>query len=142
VVLGSSKPKKLLDQLRDSIRIKHYSYSTEKSYVHWAKRHILFYNKRHPAEIGAQEIEAFLSRLAQEGNVSASTQNQAFNVLLFLYRNVLHLELKAPIHALRAKQSQHLPTVLSKNSKRPPFLEGALNFLISRSQWLSTGLNL
>jgi len=65
--------------------------------------------------MGAQEIEAFLSHLAQEGNVSASTQNQAFNALLFLYRNVLNLELKAPIHALRAKQSQHLPTVLSKN---------------------------
>ncbi len=113
--LASSKPKKLLDQLRDAIRIKHYAYSTEKTYVHWAKRYILFYNKRHPAEMGAQEIEAFLSYLAQEGNVSASTQNQAFNALLFLYRNVLHLELKAPIHALRAKQSQHLPTVLSKN---------------------------
>ncbi|PKO04510.1 MAG: integron integrase [Chloroflexi bacterium HGW-Chloroflexi-3] len=113
--LASAKPKKLLDQLRDTIRIKHYAYSTEKTYVHWAKRYILFHNKRHPAEMGAQEIEAFLSHLAQEGNVSASTQNQAFNALLFLYRNVLHLELKAPLHALRAKRRQHLPTVLSKN---------------------------
>ena len=109
------KPKKLLDQLRDAIRIKHYSYSTEKTYVHWAKRYILFHNKRHPAEMGAPEIEAFLSHLAQEGNVSASTQNQAFNALLFLYRNVLHVELCATIHALRAKRAQHLPTVLSKN---------------------------
>lgn len=112
---ASSKPKKLFDQLREAIRIKHYAYSTEKTYVHWAKRYILFHNKRHPAEMGAQEIEAFLSHLAQEGNASASTQNQAFNALLFLYRNVLHLELEAPLHALRAKRSQHLPTVLSKN---------------------------
>ena len=113
--LASPKPKKLLDQLRDAIRIKHYSYSTEKTYVHWAKRFIIFHNKRHPAEMGVQEIEAFLSHLAQEGNVSASTQNQAFNALLFLYRNVLHIELDAPFHALRAKRGQHLPTVISKN---------------------------
>jgi len=111
---SSSKLKKLLDQLRDAIRIKHYSYSTEKTYVHWAKRYILFHNKRHPAEMGALEIEAFLSHLAQEANVSASTQNQAFNALLFLYRNVLQIELATPIHALRAKRAQHLPTVLSK----------------------------
>jgi integron integrase len=112
---ASPKPKKLLDQLRDAIRIKHYSYSTEKTYVHWAKRYILFHNKRHPAEMGAPEIEAFLSHLAQEANVSASTQNQAFNALLFLYRNALHIELDGPIHALRAKRTQHLPTVLSKH---------------------------
>ena len=111
---ASPKPKKLLDQLRDAIRIKHYSYSTEKTYVHWAKRYILFHNKRHPAEMGAPEIEAFLSHLAQEANVSASTQNQAFNALLFLYRNVLHVELDVTIHTLRAKRGQHLPTVLSK----------------------------
>ncbi len=112
--LSSSKPKKLLDQLRDAIRIKHYSYSTEKTYVHWAKRYILFHNKRHPAEMGSPEIEAFLSHLAQEANVSASTQNQAFNALLFLYRNVLQIELATPIHAMRAKRAQRLPTVLSK----------------------------
>lgn len=111
---ASPKPKKLLDQLRDAIRIKHYSYSTEKTYIHWAKRYILFHNKRHPAEMGAPEIEAFLSHLAKGANVSASTQNQAFNALLFLYRNVLHVDLEAPIQALRAKRAQHLPTVLSK----------------------------
>jgi len=108
------KPKKLLDQLRDAIRLKHYSYSTEKTYVHWAKRYILFHNKRHPAEMGAVEIESFLTHLAKEGNVSASTQNQALNALLFLYRSVLKIDLVIPIHALRAKRSEHLPTVLSK----------------------------
>jgi integron integrase len=100
--------------LRDVIRIKHYSYSTEKTYVHWAKRYILFHKKHHPAKMGSPEIEAFLSCLAQKANVSASTQNQAFNALLFLYRNVLRIELVAPIHVLPAKRAQHLPTVLSK----------------------------
>ncbi len=80
----SSKPKKLLDQLRDVIRLKHYSYSTEKTYVHWAKRYILFHNKRHPAEMGSAEIEAFLTHLAKDEHASASTQNQALNALLFL----------------------------------------------------------
>jgi len=109
------KPKKLLDQIRDAIRLKHYSYSTEKTYVHWARRYILFHNKRHPAEMGAAEVEAFLTHLAKEGNVSSSTQNQALNALLFLYRNVLHIDLPIPIQALRAKRSEHLPTILSKD---------------------------
>lgn len=112
---SSPKPKKLLDQLRDAIRIKHYSYSTENTYVHWAKRYILFHHKRHPTEMGVPEIEAFLTHLAQDLNVAASTQNQAFNALLFLYRNVLHVELDTHIHALRAKRAGHLPTVLSKD---------------------------
>jgi integrase len=112
---ASPRPKKLLDQLREAICIKHYSYSTEKTYIHWARRTILFHNKRHPAEMGVPEIEDFLSYLAQEANVSASTQNQAFNALLFLYRDVLHIELNTPIQALRAKRAQQLPTVLSKN---------------------------
>lgn len=111
----SPKPKKLLDQLRDAIRLKHYSYSTEKTYVHWARRYILFHNKRHPAEMGAAEIKAFLTHLAKDENVSSSTQNQALNALLFLYRNVLQMDLPIPLHALRAKRSEHLPTVLSKD---------------------------
>jgi len=112
---SSPKPKKLLDQLHDAIRLKHYSYSTEKTYVHWARRYILYHNKRHPAEMGAAEIEDFLTHLAKEENVSSSTQNQALNALLFLYRNVLQIDLPVPLHALRAKRSEHLPTVLSKD---------------------------
>jgi integron integrase len=112
---SSSKPKKLLDQLRDAIRLKHYSYSTEKTYIHWAKRYILFHNKRHPAEMGTDGIEAFLTHLAKDENVSASTQNQALNALLFLYRNVLQMDLPVSLHALRAKRSEQLPTVLSKD---------------------------
>jgi len=112
--LPPQKPKKLLDQLRDALRLKHYSYSTEKTYVHWVTRYILFHNKRHPREMGAPEIEAFLTHLATHENVSASTQNQALAALLFLYRNVLNMDVETPIRVLRAKRPKRLPTVLSK----------------------------
>lgn len=112
---STPKSRKLLDQIRDAIRLKHYSYSTEKTYVHWARRYILYHNKRHPAEMGVAEIEAFLTHLAKDEHVSASTQNQALNALLFLYRNVLQIDIPVPLHALRAKRSEHLPTVLSKD---------------------------
>lgn len=113
--LSTPKSRKLLDQIRDAIRLKQYSYSTEKTYVRWAKRYILFHNKRHPAEMGATEIEAFLTHLATDENVSSSTQNQALNAFLFLYRNVLQMDLPVPLHALRAKRSEHLPKVLSQD---------------------------
>ena len=112
---STPKSRKLLDQIRDAIRLKHYSYSTEKTYVHWARRYILYHNKRHPAEMGVAEIEAFLTHLAKDENMSASTQNQALNALLFLYRNVLQMDIAIPIHALRAKPCEYLPTVLSKD---------------------------
>lgn len=108
------RPRKLLDQVRDAIRIKHYSYRTEESYVAWIRRFILFHNKRHPSEMGAAEIEQFLTYLAVQEHVAASTQNQAFSALLFLYREVLRQELDKSIHSLRAKPSRYLPTVLSK----------------------------
>src|SRR6266496_2949067 len=85
----ASPPKpKLLDQVRQAIRTRHYSYRTEKAYVHWIKRFIFFHNKRHPAEMGETEIGQFLSSLAANSHVGASTQNQALNALLFLYRDV------------------------------------------------------
>jgi integrase len=111
---STPKSRTLLDQISDEIRLKHYSFSTEKTYVHWARRYILFHNNRHPAEMGAVEIESFLTHLVKEGSVSASTQNQALNALIFLYRSVLKIDLVIPIHALRAKRSERLPTVLSK----------------------------
>lgn len=110
----TQRPKKLLERVSDAIRLKHYSYRTEQTYIQWIKRYIFFHNTRHPADMGAPEIEAFLTHLAVEQNVSASTQNQALSALLFLYRYVLEQEL-GPIDALRAKPSKHLPTVLSKN---------------------------
>jgi hypothetical protein len=76
---------KLLDQVRDVLRTRHYSYQTEQTYLKWIRRYIFFHNVRHPAEMGKAEVEAFLSHLAVESNVSASTQNQALFALLFLY---------------------------------------------------------
>jgi integron integrase len=109
-----SPPKKLLDQVRDTIRLKHYAYRTEETYVQWIRRYILFHNKRHPKEMGKAEIEAFLTHLAVEGRVAASTQNQALSALLFLYREVLDLDM-ADIDAIRAKRPQYVPTVLTKH---------------------------
>ena len=106
-------PKKLLEQVRDAIRLKHYSIRTEEAYVNWVKRYIFFHGLRHPAEMGAAEVEAFLTHLAVQENVAASTQNQALSALLFLYREVLHQDL-GPVDALRAKRPKRLPTVLTK----------------------------
>ena len=107
--------KKLLDLTRDKIRLKHYSIQTEKSYVDWIKRFILFHNKKHPVEMGKSEIEQFLSYLASARKVSPSTQNQAFNALLFLYTQVLGIDMRDEnIQALRAKERKHILTVLSK----------------------------
>lgn len=105
---------KLLDQMRAVIRTKHYSYSTEKTYLHWAKRFILFHGKRHPSDMGAPEVEAFLSALAVERNVSASTQNQAMHAILFLYRDVLHVSLPWLDGVTRARVSKRLPSVLTQ----------------------------
>jgi site-specific recombinase XerD len=109
------RPKKLLDQVRDAIRLKHYSIRTEESYVTWIKRYILFHNKRHPNAMGSAEIEAFLTHLAVDQQVAASTQNQALSALLFLYRDVLKTPLDLSIDAIRAKKPKRLPTVLTKD---------------------------
>ena len=110
---GSPKPK-LLDQVRQAIRTRHYSYMTEKAYVGWIKRFIFFHNKRHPAEMGEAEIARFLSSLASDFHVSASTQNQAFNALLFLYKEVLGKQIGLIEGVVRAKRPQRLPVVLTK----------------------------
>ena len=107
------KPR-LLDQVRIKIRTKHYSIRTEHSYVDWIKRFILFYNKRHPKDLGAHEIEQFLSHLAVQRNVAPSTQNQALSAILFLYREVLDLELDWIQNVIRAKKPERLPVVLTR----------------------------
>jgi integron integrase len=107
------KQKKLLEQMRDILRIKHYSIRTERSYISWAKRFILFHGKKHPREMGENEIAQFLTYLACERNVAASTQNQALNAIVFLYRQVLKMPLDEKIQAVRAKRPQRIPTVLS-----------------------------
>jgi site-specific recombinase XerD len=107
-------PPKLLDQLRDAIRLKHYSIRTETAYVDWVKRFILFHHKRHPKDMGPPEITAFLTHLAVNENVAASTQNQALNALVFLYRHVLQRDLDGPLNLVRAKKPERLPVVLTK----------------------------
>lgn len=116
--MQDSTSPKLLDQVRQAIRRKHYSIRTEDAYVNWIRRFILFHNKRHPAQMGKLEIESFFSDLAVNGNVAASTQNQAFSALLFLYKEVLQIELDGNIQASRAKAPQHLPVVLSREETR------------------------
>jgi len=107
--------KKLLDLVRDKIRFKHYSYSTERTYVHWIKHYIFFHNKKHPAEMGKYEIEIFLTKLATKDRVSPTTQNQAFSALLFLYKEVLGVDMSQwNIQALRAQERKHIPVVLTK----------------------------
>lgn len=103
-----------LNSIREKIRLKHYSYKTEKAYVDWAERYIRFHGIRHPAEMGLNEVEAFLSHLAVTRGVSASTQNQALHALLFMYREVVGVEI-GDVQAIRAKKSVHVPVVLSKD---------------------------
>jgi len=108
------KPR-LLDQVREAIRTRHYSRRTEESYVAWIRRFIIFHGKRHPKEMGEAEIAAFLSGLAVESKVSASTQNQALCAILFLYREVLKLDLCRLEDVVRAKISRRLPVVLTRD---------------------------
>jgi len=114
----SPRPPRLLDRVREANRLRHGSRSTEKSYVGWIRRFILFHGKRHPAEMGASEVAQFLSSLAVEGRVAASTQNQALSALLFLYRYVLHQELPWLDDVVRARRPKHLPIVLTRDEVR------------------------
>ncbi len=123
------KPK-LLDQVRDAIRTRHYSPKTEDSYVHWIKRFIFFHNKRHPAEMAEPEIARFLSNLATESRVSGSTQNQALNALLFLYHQVLGKEIGYVNGVVRAKKAPRLPVVLTRQEVK------SILGVLDHSDWL------
>jgi integron integrase len=125
----TQKPK-LLDQVRQAIRTRHYSPRTEETYVHWIKRFIFFNNKRHPAEMGEKEIAQFLSSLASAQHVSASTQNQALNAILFLYRHVLNKDIGYVDGVVRANRPKRLPTVLTRQEVKSIF--GCLD----SSDWL------
>jgi integron integrase len=111
-VISQDSPK-LLDRMRGAIRLRHYSIRTEEVYIDWARRFILFHNKRHPKDLGGAEVRAFLNYLAQERKVAASTQNQAKAALLFLYREVLQIELPWLDEVVAAKSPQRLPVVLT-----------------------------
>ncbi len=106
---------KLLEQARDQMRTHHYSYRTEQTYLQWIKQFILFHGKRHPSLLGAEEIGNFLTHLAVKRTVSSSTQNQALAALLFLYKQVLHIDLPRLENVARAKKPVRLPVVLTRD---------------------------
>jgi integron integrase len=110
---GTSRPE-LLDQLREQIRLRHYSIRTETQYAHWVRRFVLFHGKRHPRDMEAQEVEAFLAHLALAGRIAAATQNQALSAMLFLYREVLGQDLPWMREVVRAKRPARLPVVLTQ----------------------------
>lgn len=125
--------KKLLDRVRDTLRRKNYAFRTEQAYTSWIKRYIFYHHKRHPEEMGEHEIEAFLTYLAVESEVSPSTQNQALAALQFLYNEVLHLPLDQEILPAPAKRPKHLPVVLSKREALGVFEElSGVHKLIAR----------
>jgi len=107
-------PPRLLDQMREHIRLRHYSLRTERSYLDWVRRYIRFHGLKHPRDLGAEHVTAFLSSLANLRNVSASTQNQALAAILFLYRDVLRVELPWLHEVTRAKRPRRLPVVLTR----------------------------
>jgi len=115
---GPPPSTRLLDKLRNAIRLRHYSPRTEKAYVRWVVRYIIFHKKRHPAELGGPEVSHFLSWLAEERHVCASTQTQALSALLFLYRNVLQLDLPWMTEVVRAPARIRLPVVLTRDEVR------------------------
>jgi integron integrase len=125
---------RLLDRVRELIRIRHYSIRTEQAYLQWIRRYILFHGKRHPREMGAEEVTAFLSHLAVKRNVAASTQNQALNALLFLYRDVLQVNLPWLNNVERAKRPQRLPVVLTRSEVRAVLAQ------LEGTSWLMTAL--
>jgi integron integrase len=114
----ASRPPRLLDRVRQALRARHYSRRTEESYVAWIRRYIVFHGKRHPIELGAPEVTRFLTWLAVDGRVAASTQNQALSALLFLYREVLEVDLPWLGEVVRAKRPEHVPVVLARDEVR------------------------
>ncbi len=138
---GKPKEPPLLEQVRAVIRFKHYSLRTEQSYLDWIKRFILFHGKQHPRTLGAPEVRAFLTHLAVEGKVAASTQNQAQSALLFLYRQVLRLDLPFLHDVERAKRPRKLPVVLTRQ-EATALLDALTNPTFSLMGWLLYGSGL
>ena len=122
---------RLLDQVREKIRLKHYSYRTEQQYVAWIRRYIVHHDKRHPRDLGVGHVEAFLSHLAIDRSVAASTQNQALAAILFLYRHVLQIDLPWLSNVVRSKRPQRLPVVLTRDEVRSVLahLEGEISLI-------------
>ena len=111
----TEQPRRLLDQVRAAIRLRHYSRRTEEAYAHWIRRYIVFHHKVHPSVLAASDVSAFLTWLAEHEHVSASTQNQALSAVLFLYRNVLTIDIGGLPTIVRARTPERLPVVLSRD---------------------------
>jgi len=131
--MDAKKPR-LLDQVRERLRTLHYSYRTEQQYVYWIRRYVVHHDRRHPAALGGEEVEAFLTHLAVQQQVSASTQSQALSALLFLYKQVLKIELPWLDNVVRAKRSQRLPAVLTSAEVRAVLTQ------LKGDYWLIAGL--
>jgi integron integrase len=129
-----SRPPKLLDQMREALRSRHYSRRTEQTYCQWVKRYIHFHHVRHPAEMAEPEIDAFLTHLAVKEKVSASTQNQAFSAFLFLYRHVLGREIGDLGKVIRARKATRLPVVMTRDEVK------AVLANLSGDKWLMASL--
>ena len=123
---------KLLDEVRKVIRLRHYSPKTEESYVNWIRKYVLYHNKKHPRDMGEKEIRDYLNYLSLTQNVSYSTQNQALNAIIFLYKNVIKKEL-GNLNFEKAKRVKHIPVVLSKNEVELILnqLEGIVKLIVS-----------
>ncbi|WP_041916648.1 integron integrase [Desulfocapsa sulfexigens] len=134
---------KLMDQVRETLRYYHYAHSTEKTYCQWILRYVYFYDKkRHPKEMGGREVESFLSHLATHGKVAASTQRQALNALVFLYRDVLQIPLDQSIAPIRSKRKPHPPTVLTENEVERVFAQMKGTHLLMAKLIYGTGIRL
>lgn len=133
IVMSQLQPPRLLDQVRQILRLKHFSLKTEKSYIHYIREFILFHNKQHPKDMGVAEIRAYLSHLAVEKNVAASTQTVALSALLFLYRQVLQIELPYIDEIERAKRPERLPVVFTRSEAKQilAHLDGTNHLVVS-----------
>jgi integron integrase len=138
---GAAAPR-LLDEVRARIRLKHYSLRTEQAYLHWIKRFIFFHDKRHPRDMGAVEVESFLSALAVKDHVSSSTQNQALAALLFLYREVLSIDLPWLDGLTRAKPRERVPVVLTRAEVERMFAEMSGTHALMARLLYGTGMRL
>ena len=128
------QPPKLLDQMRESMRARHYSPRTEDTYCQWVRRYILFHQKRHPADMGEREINAFLTHLAVKDKVSASTQNQALSAILYLYRHVIGRDVGDLGEVIRARKQKRLPVVMTREEVKSVLDE------LSGDKWLMASL--
>lgn len=140
--MSESGPPKLMDRVREALRARHYSDRTEDAYCNWIRRFIRFHGLRHPAEMGEREINEFLTDLAVNGKVSASTQNQALSALLFLYRSVIGREIGALGEVVRARKGHHLPVVMTREEVREVLRELEGDAWLMASLLYGSGLRL